>query len=138
MKKPFLVYFQILIIALSVLFIMVNLVFGFFGVMAQITRQENEQIEPGTQYVDFKKELQGVPMAGFLTDGNETIEGNDGQFMLAQYILAPTVLDLDNPNHRYSIIDCSTPEKALGILKVINAKPVHVNAFGKILAERAL
>jgi hypothetical protein len=138
MDTPFLKYFRILIIALSTLIIVGNFVFGFFGVMAQQERQGMEQPEPGLQYADFRKQLEGVRIAGFLSDGNETAEGNDGQFMLAQYMLAPTVLDLNNPGHRYNILDCSTPQAALGILKMIDSKPIYVNAFGKIIAERAL
>ncbi len=106
--------------------------------MAQQERQKTDSLEPGFQYADLKEGLQGVPIAGFLTGGNETAEGNDGQFMLAQYVLAPTVLDLNNTTHRYTILDCTTPQEALGMLKIINAKPVHVNAFGKILAEKNL
>jgi hypothetical protein len=138
MNFPFLKYFRIFIIALSALIILANFVFGFIGVMAQLERQKTESIEPGIQYADLKKGLEGVRDAGFLTGGSETAEGNDGQLMLAQYILAPTVLDLNNPAHRYNVLDCSTPQEALGMLKIIDAKPLYVNAFGKILAERNL
>jgi len=136
---PLLKYFRILVIALASLLIVTNFVSGFFGVMAQIVReQQRPPLEPGIQYADLKKSLSGIRIAGFLTDGDATAEGNDGQFMLAQYMLAPTILDLNNSDHHYSIINCSTPEKAMGILKIINAKPLQINMYGKIIAERNL
>ena len=138
MDTPFLKYSRIVIFGLSIILIIINFVFGFFGVMAQIARQKTNRVDPGIQYAAFKKDLEGVRIAGFLSDGNETPEGNDGQFMLAQYMLAPTILDLNISTHRYSILDCSTPGKAMGILKIINAKPIRVNLFGKILAEKNL
>jgi len=138
MDTPFLKYSRMTIITLSAILIVANFVFGFFGVMAELTNSRNNRIEPGIQYADLKKDLEGVRIAGFLSDGNETPEGNDGQFMLAQYMLAPTILDLNISTHRYSILDCSTPGKAMGILKIINAKPIRVNLFGKILAEKNL
>ena len=136
MEIPFKKYSQMTLLVASVVVIALNLGFGFLSVMAQLTRDKNDIVEPGIQYADLKKGLAGVREAGFLTSGNETAEGNDGQFMLAQYMLAPTVLDLNNSTHRYSVLDCANPQEALGILKIINAKPIYVNAFGKILAER--
>jgi len=138
MKTSFLKYFHIFIICLALLFVLVNLVSGFFGVMAQIRREKALLVEPGIQYSEFKEMLKGVRIAGFLTDGNEKPDNNDGQLMLAQYMLAPTILDLDNSNHRYNILSCSTPQAAVGILKIINAKPLGVNIYGKIIAEKNL
>lgn len=138
MQKLLFSYFRVFLVGVSALLVAVNAVLGFMGVMAQRQLGGPEQLEPGFQYADLKGYLQGVRTAGFLSDGNQTAEGNDGQFMMAQYILAPTVLDLGNASHRYTVLDCSTPQAALGLFKIIQAKPLHVNPFGKIIAEKTL
>lgn len=128
-------YFRILIIAATLLLIIFNFFTGFVSVMAQLSRPAAS--DPSIEFSGLKEKLAGVRQAGFLSESESSAEGNDGRFLLAQYALAPTILDLNNPDHRYSILSCATPQAAIGIMKMIGAKPVHVNLFGKILAERS-
>jgi len=93
-------------------------------------------LEPGHEHLDFKDFLGGAKEIGFLTDKDMSAEKNDGQFLKAQYALAPLLLDLNNPNHEFLIIDPTSIFSALEINQDLKADFVHVNGFNKILAQR--
>ena len=93
-------------------------------------------LKPGGHFADFKSYLLGQPAVGFITDKDISAENNDGKFLEAQYILAPTRLDLNNPNHAFIILDCTSMLTALDMMNDLNAEPVTVNSYGKILAKR--
>ncbi|HOW35552.1 MAG TPA: hypothetical protein PL155_03990 [Candidatus Omnitrophota bacterium] len=93
---------------------------------------------PGFEFADFKDKLTGINAIGFLTDKNMSPERNDGQFLAAQYTLAPVILDLNNPNYRLNILDCTNLADAFGIMQGISAEPAFINPYGKILAQRGL
>ncbi|OGX28269.1 MAG: hypothetical protein A2787_02290 [Omnitrophica WOR_2 bacterium RIFCSPHIGHO2_01_FULL_48_9] len=92
--------------------------------------------EPGREFADLADDLQGVEKVGFLTDKDMSPEKNDGLFLQAQYRLAPTVLDLGNAQHPLLIFDCQNVLTAFDMMKELNAAPLHVNPYFKILAER--
>ncbi|MDD3375628.1 MAG: hypothetical protein PHY73_07920 [Candidatus Omnitrophica bacterium] len=136
MKNKKISYLANSIIGIIILLIIINLAFNSISIMAQITTIEKRSTEPGFQYADLKDQLKNETIVGFLSEKNQTPEGNDGGFMMAQYMLAPILLDLDNPDHKINIIDASTPDAAKSILSIIRAKPVYISPFGKIIAER--
>ena len=119
-----------------ILLVLGNLFYDTIGVMAQITKPNKASLEPGFEFKDLQPMLTGVEVVGYLSEKNQTSSGNDGRFLMAQYILAPVVLDLENPSHKVNILDCSNPDAAMSILKIIQAKPVYMNSFGKIIAQR--
>ena len=92
--------------------------------------------EPGMEFAGFKKHLVGKTVVGFLTDKNMSPENNDGQFLKAQYALAPVVLDLGESRHRFLVLDCSNILTAFDLLQQLNAEPVEVNPFNKIFAQK--
>ena len=104
------------------------------GIVMQIKRGNFRSSEPGLQYSDFKESLSGVKEAGFVTNKDLSSEKNDGEFLMAQYILAPTVLDLNASRHKYNILDCTSEKHILFALKNLNARPIKINKYGKILA----
>ncbi len=138
MKNKKIPYLSKFLIGALVILIVSNLVLNFISIMAQITTVANRSVEPGFQYFDLKEKLEDYDIVGFLSETTPTPEDNDGRFMMAQYILAPILLDLNNPAHHINIIDASTPQKAGSILSIIKGKPIYINPFGKIIVERKL
>ena len=120
-----------------ILLILINLKYDAIGVMAQITRPNKISLEPGFEFKDLKPMLKNVESVGYLSEKDQTASGNDGRFLMAQYILAPVVLDLNSPAHEINVLDCSTPDAAISVLKIIQAKPIYMNSFGKIIAQRS-
>lgn len=116
--------------------IIFNIFLLFLKTFDQYSKLEQISLKPGFEFEGLKNYLKGIPRVGYISDKNQSAEGNDGRFMMAQYMLAPTVLDLNNPNHRYVVLDVLTPESAINILKIINARVITVTPYGKILAER--
>ncbi len=93
-------------------------------------------VEPGRDFADLADDLKGVAKVGFLTDKDMSAEKNDGFFLQAQYLFAPTMLDLGNPEHELIIFDCPNPLSAFDMMQKLNAAPLHVNPYFKILARR--
>lgn len=56
------------------------------------------------------------------------------QIQQAQYLFAPTVLDLKNMRHPFVILDCSSPQEALSKIQELGLKPLKANNLGIILA----
>ncbi|MFA5059569.1 MAG: hypothetical protein WC676_02980 [Candidatus Omnitrophota bacterium] len=92
--------------------------------------------EPGFEFARFKKYLKNERIIGFLTDKDMSSERNDGQFLSAQFALAPTVLDLNGLSHQFFIIDATNLVNASEMTKKLNLNPLHVNEHEKILAEK--
>jgi len=79
--------------------------------------------------------LNGVEHMGYYTDKNLEDEKNAKQFSQAQFILAPTILELNNLEHKYILFDCSHEEIAWDKIRQIRATPIRKNQFGIILAQ---
>jgi hypothetical protein len=101
-----------------------------------IYRRENIiYYEPGHQFADLREKLENTRSVGFITDKDMSSENNDGQFLRAQFMLAPLILDLNNHRHPWLILDCTNTFKAFFIMKEINARLVYINPYGIILAR---
>ena len=92
--------------------------------------------EPGYEFADLKNRLKGIKRIGFLTNKDMSSERNDGQFLAAQYILAPTILDFDSQNYKLFVIDATGLIPAFDIMQSVGAEPLYVNRYSKILAEK--
>lgn len=90
----------------------------------------------GLKFSGLDNILKEVKYVGYYTDKNLKNNRNAAQFAQAQYILAPTILDLNNSQHDFILFDCSTPQKALKKIKEFNAVPIRRNKFGIILARK--
>ena len=90
--------------------------------------------EPGYEFEDFKDKIKGEKIIGFLTNRDTSAEKNDQEFLLAQYMLAPVILDLNNPQHKLLILDYTSPIFLGYKLKELSAVRLYDNSFNKVLA----
>ena len=135
-KNKKMLYLTNSLVVIIIFLIIINLAINGISIMAQMTTIEKRSTEPGFQFLDLKEKLEGETVVGFLSETTPTPEDNDGQFMMAQYMLAPILLDLNNPDHKINIISAPTPDSAKSILSIIHAKPIYISPFGKIISER--
>lgn len=90
----------------------------------------------GNEFADFKNKISTIEHVGYLTDKDMSPEKNNGQFLGAQYMLAPVILDLNNANHRYLILDYTNLFDAARKLRNIKAKVIEMTPDLEILAEK--
>ena len=129
-------YLRLFFIALFCILIAINFFTISTKTVEQVKNLDKKFLEPGFEFAGLRKDLKGIPKAGYLSEKNQTAENQDGRFMMAQYMLAPVLLDLSNPGHKINIINAPTPDSAKAILSIIRAKPTYINPFGKIISER--
>ena len=87
----------------------------------------------GFQFMGLENVFKDVRTVGYYTDKdlNDTLA--IAQFEQAQYILAPTVLDLNHTQYHWVIFDCTSPQAAMGAIKNLGLTPLKANR-GIILA----
>lgn len=91
----------------------------------------------GYQFMGLEEFTQGIDRIGYYSDENlEVNEHAHKLFAHAQYILAPTVLELDNMDREFILLVCKNQQNAARKLKQLNALPLRANKFGMILARR--
>ena len=91
---------------------------------------------PGYEFGDLRRKIPAaVSEIGFLTNKDMSPERNDGQFLAAQCMLAPIVLDLDNPHHEFIILDYTDIPTALNAMEKYNIQTLYINGYGKILGR---
>lgn len=122
------------VIAVLILLSNLCLLYKTYRLAAQDIKQ-SPVLEPGIEFKEFQDDLNKVKKAGFLTDKDMSPEKNDGQFLAAQYILSPTVLDLNNPNHTFAVLDYTNTEIAHKKIKSLGAIVIAVSPYGKILVK---
>jgi len=91
----------------------------------------------GIKFSGLEAMFRDIPFAGYVTDKDLSQKQNAAQFSQAQYVLAPTILDLNNTAHEFTFFDYTNKEKAMVKIKDIGAVPIKQNAFGIILARKA-
>lgn len=89
----------------------------------------------GNQFAGLDQFLGTETHVGYITDRNPTDDKTIARYEQAQYMLAPVVLDLNNPKHRLLIFDCTSDEAALYKLNQMGAVPLKRNQFGIILGQ---
>lgn len=92
----------------------------------------------GEKFSGLENILKSQKYVGYYTDKNLKDIQNDKQFAQAQLVLAPSILDINNTNHEYTLLDCTSLKTALQIMKEANITPVKKNRFGIILAKKNL
>ncbi|MCA9404786.1 MAG: hypothetical protein KC897_13435 [Candidatus Omnitrophica bacterium] len=123
-------------LAASVILCAVTSFFLFANYMVKSRMRGIPVIEPGTQFVQFKPYLTDVRELGYLTNKDMSEEKNDGFFLQAQYMLAPTVLRLNDTEHKMLILDYSKPVYAWFTMKSMRAAPKFSSEYGPVLAEQ--
>ena len=101
-------------------------------------RLQNPSIVPfhslGFKFMGLEKILANQTYAGYYTDKNMDNSLTVAQFEQAQYMLSPTVLDLNNTNHPLVIFDCTTPAAGMAKIKELGLVPASISNTGIILA----
>ena len=92
--------------------------------------------EPGYQFINFKDKLKNIKRAGYLTNKDMNRQINDQFFLQAQYFLAPTIFELNNPAHEYSILDYQEQIFVFYMVKKLNASPLVDSYYGQTLIKR--
>lgn len=90
----------------------------------------------GHQFAGLDEFTKGIRYIGYVTD--EDITQNDAAHKLfahAQFMLAPSILDLNNYRHEYILFVCSDEIKAWKKIKAMNAEPLRRNKYGMILVR---
>ena len=123
-------------IVLALIIICVNFI-SLMKICRTALAQNKSQkpIEPGYEFADLKEKIFLLRRIGFLTNKDMSPERNDGQFLAAQYVLAPVVLDLDNPNYQFLILDYTGLVPAFDKMEAIGADPIYINDYSKVLAK---
>lgn len=110
-----------------------NIIYGCITVLSK-TQNRKPVFEPGYQFEDIRKILKQEKIVGYLTDRNISPEKNDQEFLLAQYMLAPTIVEVNNHSYQFLILDYTNPSAVINKLKEIKAKPIYKNMYNKVLA----
>ena len=71
---------------------------------------------------------------GYYTDKNIDETLAIAQFEQAQYLLAPTILDLNNTSTPLIIFDCSDPKIAMTKIQELGLTALSANNYGIVLA----
>ena len=126
----------IFILAL-LLVIAVNLSESFVDILNVYSqRRNNPFFFSGYRFTGLEKTFKNIKYAGYYTDKNLDESSIAANFAQAQYILAPTILDLNAANHELILFDCSSQEIARQKIEEIKAIPLKRNKFGVILARK--
>lgn len=100
-------------------------------------QREMPHQEIGQYFQPLQDTLKGVEIMGYYTDVDLKQDQEAAKdFAQAQFILAPTVLDLNNLTHEYTFFNCKDPRRALYIIKQLGLTPLKGNPRGMILARR--
>ncbi len=125
------IHFKTLFLAWCVIFIGVNA----YQLYKKLSPERTVHFA-GLKFSGLNEYLKNETRIGYATDLDIKETGPLAEYEQAQYILAPTILDVTGKAHKYFIVNCSTEAAALNKLKELNATPILRNQFGIILALR--
>jgi hypothetical protein len=113
-------------------------VFNLYLAYAQAIRQIQDRTtiplhSLGFPFMGLENVFKNVSSVGYYTDKDLGQPLAIAQFEQAQYILAPTVLNLNHTPWRWAIFDCSSPQAAMEAMKRLGLMPLKIN-HGIILA----
>ncbi len=84
-------------------------------------------------FMGLEHVFKGVRSVGYYTDKDLDNPITIAQYEQAQYVLAPTVLDLNHTPYHWAIFDCTSPQAAISAMKSLGFTPLKIN-HGLILA----
>ncbi|MBF0570740.1 MAG: hypothetical protein HQL12_02590 [Candidatus Omnitrophica bacterium] len=87
----------------------------------------------GLQFMGLENIFKGTRTVGYYTDKDLTNPLAVAQFEQAQFMLTPTVLDLNHTQYRWDIFDCTSPQAAMQVIQRLGFRPLKIN-HGIILA----
>jgi len=92
--------------------------------------------QPGFHFNGFKEYLKNVDKVGYLTSKPIDSVNNDGFYLLAQFALAPTIIEVGNADNEYIIIDSVNMAFIVETIKNNNLTRVTNNLYGQALYKR--
>jgi len=87
----------------------------------------------GFQFMGLEQIFKDVHTVGYFTDKDLNNPLAIAQFEQAQYMLVPTVLDLNHTQYHWVIFDCTTPQVAMNEIHKLGFIPLKAN-HGIVLA----
>jgi hypothetical protein len=87
----------------------------------------------GFQFMGLENVFKDIRTVGYYTDKDLTNPIAIAQFEQAQYMLVPTILDLNHTQYHWVIFDCTSPQVAMEAIKSLGLTPMKIN-HGIILA----
>ena len=87
----------------------------------------------GFQFMGLENVFKDIRTVGYYPDKDLKQPLAIAQFEQAQYMLAPTVLDLNHTQYHWEIFDCTSPQEAMRAIQRLGFTPLKVN-HGIILA----
>jgi hypothetical protein len=87
----------------------------------------------GYQFMGLENVFKGIRTIGYFTDKDLSNPLAIAQFEQAQYMLVPTVLDLNHTQYQWVIFDCTSPQTALEAIQRLGFRPMKIRN-GIILA----
>ena len=116
-----------------ILFICLILAAGFdlFAAYAQAIHQlQDRSTIPlhslGFQFMGLENVFKDVHTVGYYTDKDLNNPLAIAQYEQAQYMLVPTVLDLNHTQYHWVIFDCTSPQTAMQAIKLLGLTPLKI------------
>jgi hypothetical protein len=90
----------------------------------------------GQKFDGLQKLLKNEKYIGYYTDQNIDDAHPMMELLQAQYTLIPLILDPNDIEHRYIIVNCVNIPAAIEKFKALGARPITKNNTGLFLVER--
>jgi|GEM_PF-1612168 len=101
--------------------------------------QAKRRIKPysfiGDQFAPIKAILKNESRVGYWSD--RSLDDRQAAALLAQaqYVLTPSILELNALDHHFVIFDCRNKQDQINIIRTLGLKPLKISPAGFILAE---
>jgi len=80
----------------------------------------------GFQFMGLENFFKDVRTVGYYTDKDLDNSLAIAQFEQAQYMLVPTVLDLNHTQYHWVIFDCTSPQVAMAAIQRLGFNPMKI------------
>ena len=102
----------------------------------QMYKTVNPHQAIGHEFAGLNSFLKGVERVGYYTDKDLKDEKNNKVYSVAQYVLAPTLLEINKTDYEYTLFVCSNEQKMIEKIVEIGAQPLLRNKYGMILTRK--
>ncbi|MBF0121904.1 MAG: hypothetical protein HQL21_00680 [Candidatus Omnitrophica bacterium] len=126
-----------IILSAIALAILVGLFLAYHDLTILSAKRRNQPfVFAGKPFEMIKFLFKGERVIGYISDRNIDDKNIGAQFAQTQLGMAPIILDLNNLNHRFLILDCQDERNATNIMMKFNIRPIKRSNTGIIIAER--
>ncbi len=89
----------------------------------------------GMKFSGLNPFLKNSARIGYLTDSSLDETTAAAEFAQAQYVLAPIILEFNNPDLRFVLVNGSSLEQSLELVRQNGLKPIKGNQFQILLTQ---